>query len=284
MAYSTTTSRSWFGRLGSAFGGIVFGLILFIAATCLIYWNEGRTVRTGGAINEAQMTYVDMPDIKKVDPAFDGKLIYATGKAETQEVLTDPVFGVKTPGPAIKLARNVLYYQWVESSHSETKKKLGGGEETVTTYTYDREWVSAPVDSQKFEDPDYRGRNTVITTLDNNEEPVVAADVTFGAYVLPEFLKSAIGGMAQFAPKLSEEEIKALNGRIAAPARMGMEQAQGLQKDKAGRTQKVAVSSHALMSNVHINGRTLYLGSNFGMPEVGDMKVTFSRLRLRLFQ
>ena len=28
-------------------------------------------------------------------------------------------------------------YQWRENSSRKTRKKLGGGEETVTTYTYD---------------------------------------------------------------------------------------------------------------------------------------------------
>ena len=34
-------------------------------------------------------------------------------------------------------------YQWVEDSKSETQKTLGGGEETVTTYTYKKEWRRA---------------------------------------------------------------------------------------------------------------------------------------------
>ena len=38
-------------------------------------------------------------------------------------------------------------YQWKEESKSETKKKLGGGEETVTTYTYSKVWDDGQIDS-----------------------------------------------------------------------------------------------------------------------------------------
>jgi hypothetical protein len=133
MAYQEVTHESWFSRLGKSFSGIVTGIILIIAATVLLYWNEGRTVKTGGAIGEAQMQTVQMGDISKVDPSFNGKVIYATGRADTKDMLQDPVFGVGKV--AIKLDRDVEYYQWKENSRTEKRKKLCGGEETVTTYT-----------------------------------------------------------------------------------------------------------------------------------------------------
>ncbi|MEF2807339.1 MAG: hypothetical protein U0N16_02830, partial [Desulfovibrio sp.] len=133
-SFTETTSTSWGSRLGSSFGGIGMGIVLFIAATALLYWNEGRAVRTGDAIAEAQLATVPLPSISKVDPAFDGKTVYATGRAVTKDVLTDPDFGVKVN--AIGLNRKAEFYQWTQQSKSETKKKLGGGEETVTTYTY----------------------------------------------------------------------------------------------------------------------------------------------------
>ena len=136
-SYTEVTSTSWFSRLGDSFKGIGTGFLLIIAATALLWWNEGRTVRTGDAIVEAQLATEPMPAITKVDSAFEGKMVYATGRAVTKDELTDPVFGVKVN--AIKLRRKVEYYQWVEHRRSEKRQKLGGGEETVTTYTYSRE-------------------------------------------------------------------------------------------------------------------------------------------------
>ena len=109
MAYTETTQTSWGSRLGGAFKGIVAGIVLVVAGTCLLYWNEGRTVKTGGAINEARSVAVEADDISRVDLALAGKVIYATGRAETQDVLTDPIFGASAT--AINISRKVEYYQ-----------------------------------------------------------------------------------------------------------------------------------------------------------------------------
>ena len=66
--------------------------------------------------------------------ALNGEFIHASAFADTQDVLEDAAFGVKET--AIALKRRVEFYQYKESEHSETRDKLGGGEEKVTTYTY----------------------------------------------------------------------------------------------------------------------------------------------------
>lgn len=125
MAYQEVTHESWFSRLGKSFRGIVTGIILIGAASFLLYWNEGRTVKTGDAIGEARAAAVELKDITKVDPSFEGRVIHATGRAETQDRLQDPAFGVEFV--AVKLERKVEYYQWRENSRTEKRKKLGGG-------------------------------------------------------------------------------------------------------------------------------------------------------------
>ncbi|MGI6783049.1 MAG: TMEM43 family protein [Aminivibrio sp.] len=245
MAYQKVTHTSWFSRIGRSFGGVLTGLILIVLASWLLYWNEGRTVKTGGAIGEAQMLTVRMKDISKVDSSFDGKLVHASGRAETEKILQDLSFGVEKQ--AIKLARKVEYYQWVESSRSETRKKLGGGEETVTTYTYDLKWSNRPVDSSVFEDPLYRNRNTVLTTVE--DDSIVASEVTFGAYTLPSFLVNGIGGARALPVELSaekKEEIAKLLG-------------EGKGADF-----------------VHSRDNTIYLGGNPNSPRVGDLRVSFT--------
>lgn len=180
MAYTEITRTSYGKRLGNSFGGIVFGLLLFVAGTVLIWWNEGRAVKTDKLLKEAQGQVVEMPDISAVDPAFEGKLVHATGLAATADSLSDSQF--KVGARAISLSREVEYYQWVESSESETRDKLGGAQETTTTYTYDLQWVDSPVDSKEFHDPAYRKENTVKQVV----EPFTkyAQHVNFGAYRL----------------------------------------------------------------------------------------------------
>lgn len=35
-SFNTTTSTSWFGRIGNAVGGILFGIILFLGSFALL--------------------------------------------------------------------------------------------------------------------------------------------------------------------------------------------------------------------------------------------------------
>ena len=188
MAYQEVTKTSYGKRLGNSARGIVTGLVLFIAATALLWWNEGRAVKTSKMLKDSAKECVDVADVSTVDPALDGKLIHAVADAKTDEILTDPLYGIQVN--AIRLTREVEYYQWVEHSTSETKDKLGGGQETVTTYTYSKEWVSSPVNSNNFHDPDYQGANSVRTTIDDAE--FSAEKVTFGGYVLPKNMVNAI--------------------------------------------------------------------------------------------
>ena len=190
MAYTETTRTSYGKRLGNSLGGIFTGLLLFIGATVLIWWNEGRAVKTDKMLKEAQGQVVEMPDISRVDSAFEGKLVHATGMATTADSLVDSQFKVGTR--AIALKRDVEYYQWVEHAQSESKDKLGGAQETTTTYTYDLQWVSSPVNSAEFHDPDYKNENFVRQQVESDVK--YAQNVSFGAFRLnPEQIRSISG-------------------------------------------------------------------------------------------
>ena len=188
MAYQEVTKTSYGTRLGNSLKGIVTGLVLFVAATVILWWNEGRAVKTAKMLKAAETECVDVASVASLDPALEGQLIHATAVAKTDEILTDPDYGVSVN--AIRLVRDVEYYQWVEHSTSETKDKIGGGQETTTTYTYSKEWVSGPIDSGSFKDPEYQGKNYVRTTVP--DRTVTAQKVDFGAYVLPPALVGAI--------------------------------------------------------------------------------------------
>ena len=188
MAYQEVTKTSYGSRLGNSLKGILVGLALFVAATVLLWWNEGRAVKTSKMLKAAETECVDVASVASLDPALEGKLIHATAVAKTDEILTDPTYGVSVN--AIRLVRDVEYYQWVEHSSSETKDKIGGGQETTTTYTYTKEWVGGPIDSGNFKDPDYQSKNFVRTTVP--DKTVTAEKVEFGAYVLPPAMVGAI--------------------------------------------------------------------------------------------
>lgn len=246
MAYTETESKSWFKRISESVAGVVVGFVLIGACTWLLWWNEERTFKTAGAIAEAELVTEDVNDVSRIDPALEGKLIHASARAETDETVSDPLFGVKIN--AINLRREAEYYQWQEHSHTETRKKLGGGEETVTTYTYSREWVSSPVDSNEFKDPSYRGRNTILADI--KDETFWADKVSFGAYRLPNFLKHSIGGEVPMT--LQSPDTKQLETLIKVP------------------------SGTNASEMIFVQGSTVYIGQNPGSPSIGDVRVTFT--------
>ena len=195
MAYTQTTRTSYGKRLGNSLGGVVFGLLLFLAGTVLIWWNEGRSVRTDKMLKEAQANTVEMVDISRIDPAFEGKLVHATGLATTADSLIDSQFKVGTR--AIALHRSVEYYQWVEHSQSQSKDKFGGAQEVTTEYTYDLQWVPRPISSADFQDPDYKNENFVRQEVENADK--YAQNVSFGAYKLNSSQITSIGGSTPLA-------------------------------------------------------------------------------------
>ena len=282
MAYQEVTHEGWFSRLGKSFGGIVTGIILIAAATFLLYWNEGRTVKTGGAIGEAQMNTVQMKDISKVAPSFDGKLVHATGRADTKDMLRDPVFGVGKV--AVKLDRNVEYYQWRESSRTEKRKKVGGGEETVTTYTYQKVWTGSPIDSNNFKDPDYIGINEVLARI--QDEQWVAPTVSFGAYTLPGFLKNGISGAQPLQVVLQDQNRQEI-AKLISLSRRYLRQpgavrpgAIGVVADTVARSVSGAVLGENdvdVATYVHSQGNVVYIGADANSPHVGDVRVTFTQ-------
>ncbi|MBO4369470.1 MAG: TMEM43 family protein, partial [Desulfovibrio sp.] len=215
---------------------------------------EGDFVKTQKALFETQQNTVELPDITKQDPSFNGKVIHATGFADTDEILQDSVFGFNKK--AIALSRRVEYYQWTEHSKTEKQQKLGGGEETITTYTYSKNWVKSPVDTNSFHDPSapFSYRNTV--NIQISDENVYAKNVRFGAYMLPDFLIHAIGGEEPLPLQMSQQEQRNLARDIMAS--------------------HPELSSRRLDSLIHVSGNTLYIGRTPSSPQVGDVRITFT--------
>ncbi len=148
-AGNRVVERRGFGqRMGGAIGGIVIGFLLFVAAFPVIFWNESRAVRTFESLQEGQGLVITV-DSSTVDPANEGALIHVTGSVVVPGDLNDPVFSV-TASDALRLRRTVEMYQWRESSRTETRTTVGGGEERVTTYSYERVWSRNLIDSSRF--------------------------------------------------------------------------------------------------------------------------------------
>ena len=197
------TNQSWFSRIGGSFAGALVGIIMMLAAFPLLWWNEGRAVRTAQGLAEGAGAVISVAS-ESADPSREGALVHVSGLATTTDTPTDEEFGVSAP--ALMLARSVEMYQWREEKKSEKRKKLGGGEETTTTYTYRTGWSGTAIDSAEFRQPDGH-RNP--GRLPWESKTIVADRVTLGAFTLPremvatiaarEPLRIAAGGAGQAA-------------------------------------------------------------------------------------
>ena len=192
MAVTETTTEGWGSRLGGSLRGVIAGIALFIAGFPVLFWNEGNSVKTAKAIDEGEGACISVESNDKVDAEYEGKLVHMTGKADTQDVLADGVFGVSAT--AIKLKRTVEMYQWIEESHTTEKKKMGGSVEKTTKYTYKKDWSSTAINSGEFKESGHDNPGA----LEFEGEELYASNVSFGAFKLSERQIGKIGSSRDF--------------------------------------------------------------------------------------
>lgn len=230
--HTVTTSDSWFGRIGKSISGIFFGIILLCIAVALLFWNEGRAVKRYKTLKEGEGLVVSIA-ANSVDAQNDDKLVHVSGEAAVTKELSDDDFAVAAR--ALRLRRDVSMYQWEEKKESKTEKKLGGGEETVTTYTYSKKWSGSPIDSAGFQDPTGH--------MNPGEFPcesmtLDAEDATVGSFELSPQLVSMLGDFEKLPVREKRE---------------GSQWPEGAKLDKGG----------------------IYLGADPAKPQVGDVRIAF---------
>ena len=282
---------------------------MFIAGTALLWWNEGRAVKTEKMLEEAGSAYVEMENPNKKDASLDGELICGTAMATTEDSLVDNQFGIGAK--AIALSRTVEYYQWVEHESTKREDKLGGKEVTTTTYTYSKEWVRRPIESAQFKDPAYQNKNMVLATVEDAEQ--FAENVSWGAYKLNDGQIKSIRSNEALDLALADDLLKQLDKNTQA----AYERFYGVQKNiqqtqqpvqqpaqpaipdsirallpdsvkaKLDSLQAVNDSIKKAMENakikkdleyIHVANNILYYGRVPGAPEVGDVRVTFEKV------
>ena len=241
--FTEVISESWFSRILGSLKGVLFGLLLIALAVFLVYWNEGRAVKTAKSLAEGKGAVVSV-EANAVNPAHEKKLIHVSGEATTSQTLHDPTFALAAQ--ALRLTRKVEMYQWKETEKSETQKKLGGGTETVKTYSYEKVWKGEVIPSSHFKKPEGHENSAKMSV-----EPaaVVTSQGTLGAFQLSA---SVIAKMSGEKPReLTAEDFAQLPEHWKAKAKL-----------EAG---------------------GLYLGNDPAAPAIGDERVTFTVLKPGIF-
>ena len=207
-----TTTTSYGSRVGSAFKGILVGFVLVIAAIALLFWNEGRTIKRAKALDEAGSNVVSV-DPATLDVANEDKLIHIAGDVVTDEVLTDAEFGVSLN--ALSLTRKVETYQWQEETKTETRRTSGGGEEKITTYSYQKVWSENLIDSSSFHDAGHDNPQSVAYY----SQEFLSPTATIGAFSLTAGQISSLNPSVEYnVANIPVAEPAAAEAPAAAPA------------------------------------------------------------------
>lgn len=265
----------WLDRMQGSFKGITTGLGVIVAGVALLFWNEGRAVKTAKALEEGAGAVVSVK-ADQVDPANEGKLVHVSGKADTKEMLEDADFGVKVT--ALRLVRKTEIFQWVETAKTRKIKK-GDKEYEETTYSYKQEWCSKPVDSSAFKDPKHANP---FAELQFPDARTYAQEATLGAFRLSERIVKNVGGEITYAfptnyalpASMAGAQLK--NNTVYIPAPKAVETATRV---GAGASPLLAAAQAAVSNAVNVAVSNVVNGvlqRDVALtPQIGDVRVRF---------
>ena len=234
MSYTEITTESWWSRIKGSFKNIILGLILFFVAFPLLFWNEGRAVYRAQTLEEG-ISIVTSIAANQINKKNEGKLVHLTGNTESKETLSDTRFGIIQDN-IIKLRRLVQMYQWQEHKHSETTEKLGGSTETVTTYSYSKDWSNTIYNSSNFKQLEEHQNPSIMLF---NSGTFQVEQVTIGAFTLPSSLVSQINNY---------QKLPVINTTLVA---------------------------EEIRNKLQVYNDAYYMGENPAQPQIGDLKISF---------
>lgn len=233
---TTTTTKSYGQRLLSAIGGILVGILLFFGSFVLLFWNEGRADMSKVAekaieVNSAQ-----------VQPELEGKLVAVSGVVKADAPVGDIFL---QPAPYLAVQRNVEMYAWNEKTQSQTETKLGGSEETKTTYSYVKDWTRSPSNSSSFQNPTGHSNPTMVY----ENKTFFSPSATLGAYSIPSLQNIGLIG---------HEDLMLTDQNVLLP-----QAASG------------SVMTGSTMTGTLIGGYIFLGKGTFTAPEIGDVRVSY---------
>lgn len=234
-SFTETTSVSWIDKLMEAIVGVGFGLFLVLAMTVILFWNEGRAVTTYRSLNEGAGLVVNV-ESGRLDPANEGKLVHVQGDLSAATPAADPMLAMQAN--AARLVRKVEMYQWKEESHTETHKRVGGGEDRTTTYSYTHVWSDSRNASERFRNQSGHQNPQMRFT----RQETTAADARIGAF----------RPGAQALGRIPADRAEPVTDEVVARLR---------QRSGTG--------------TVQVADGTLYFGMDPLNPRVGDHRVTY---------
>ncbi len=215
------------------------GFMLVLSACGLLFWNEGRAVKTARSLDQGAGIVVainaDSPDGEQ-----SGKLVHFSGQLVPQGQAEDTLFPqVKAKEGFSRLLRNVEMLQWVEvKTRKSSDGESGSSREKLS---YEKKWMDTPIDSSRFQ------------ISDGHENPAMDLESeTFG-------VASGTVGQINLSGKLFRH--------------LGEEWP--VVPDDAARQAVATLLGQG--RDVAVNGSFIVVRSNPAEPSVGDLRISFKQ-------
>jgi len=130
----------------------LLGTILVLLGSSLLFWNEGRAIRTSRALEECLRDITVLDSVDSVFEENEGSLLLVSGHLAISNSLGDDIYGLSVH--VVKLKKTVEVYQWKETKHTKRRKVRNGNGQYVTKidkrYSYHKGWYDYPIDSNRF--------------------------------------------------------------------------------------------------------------------------------------
>lgn len=182
--------------LKNILGTAILGLIILIASIFALFINEQNYVNAIKIANFAEKNAI-IVNANNLNPLNENKLIYTTGKAYSQEHLTDSIISIPN---AIALFRDTEIYQWKEVKKHHDNNKI--------SYTYQKTWSKNLINSDNFESSAYKNPKKMKYEPKN----LYAHNIGLGKFYLSEDIIKNINFVTKITQLPYNKNFKIYNG------------------------------------------------------------------------
>lgn len=182
--------------LKNILGTAALGIIILIASIFALFINEHNYVNAIKIANFAEKNTI-IADANNFNPQNENKLVHVTGKAYSNQVLTDSI--LKIPN-SIALFRDTEIYQWEEVRKHHDNNKI--------SYTYRKTWGKNLINSDNFESSAYKNPKKMKYEPKN----LYAHNIGLGKFYLSEDIIKNINSITKITQLPYNSNYKIYNG------------------------------------------------------------------------
>ena len=180
----------------NTFSVTILGFIILVISFFTIFINENNYVNRIKFANFAEKNAI-ITDSNNFNPLNENKLIFITGKAYSNQLLTDSIVSIPN---AIALFRDTEIYQWEEVKSYHDNDKI--------SYTYRKTWAKNLINSDNFESSVYKNPKR----MQYEPKKLYANNIGLGKFYLSEDIIKNINSITKITQLPYNNNFKIYNG------------------------------------------------------------------------